>query len=436
MKKKRFEMLSLMVCLFFSFPLASCNGNKHEAKKEWSNDEAKHWHECLKEGHTDRFDEASHVWDDGIVTSQPTEAKEGVKTFKCTICSAEKKESVAKLAHTHTFDLAKWEKDETGHYHKATCPHDVKKDEAPHSFGNWKEKTPAGIHTDRVEERKCSICEFTEERTVSNTGLHDFDIENIRHDKMNHWYECSCGEKYELEAHTFGEWTEKTAAGVDQDREFSRKCTECLEEEVLSFANTKTNGTYCMAILDTFRMSGVQYFEVRMVRGAVTAGENLSVDGVEGEFSIGKIFDKKSRMELPSAAFGDVVLLQLEADSGDLGKIKAGSLAYLPDSVHVYDEFSAQIKIDRSDYAGSLNLGTRLYMDLYDTGTMMMSYRLVLPDGVISAEDGKSYLVQVSIPENVSRALWAGMDFSYKVYDSSSSSYKPVVKGTILDVKE
>lgn len=427
-------MLSLMGCLIFSFPLASCNGNKHEAKKEWSNDETRHWHECMTKGHDDRLDKANHVWNDGVITSQPTEAKEGMKTFTCTVCFATKKESLAKLAHTHTFDLAKWEKDETRHWHKATCSHDVRKDETAHSFGEWKEKTPAGIHMDRVEERVCSVCEFSEERTVPDSAIHDFDYENIHHDKTNHWFECSCGEKCEVEAHTFGDWKEKTAAGVDQDREFSKKCTECPEEEVLSFANTRTNGTYCMAILDSFRLSGVQYFEVRMVRGSVTAGDNLVVDGVEGEFSIGKILDKKSRQELPGAAFGDVVLLQLEADSGDLSKIKAGSLAYLPDSVNVYGEFSAVIHIDKSDYAGNLNLGTRLYIDLYDTGVMMLPYSLVLPDGVISAEDGKSYLVRVRIPENKSRALWAGMDFKYRIHDSSSSSYKTVVNGTILSV--
>lgn len=41
--------------------------------------------------------ECVHVWDDGVVTTQPTAVKEGVKTFTCTVCQMTKTEAVAKL---------------------------------------------------------------------------------------------------------------------------------------------------------------------------------------------------------------------------------------------------------------------------------------------------------------------------------------------------
>lgn len=39
-----------------------------------------------------------HTWDNGVVTTQPTTSKEGVKTFTCTVCKATKTETIAKLS--------------------------------------------------------------------------------------------------------------------------------------------------------------------------------------------------------------------------------------------------------------------------------------------------------------------------------------------------
>ena len=40
-----------------------------------------------------------HVWDDGVVTQEPTAAAEGVKTFTCTVCGEKRTESIAKLVN-------------------------------------------------------------------------------------------------------------------------------------------------------------------------------------------------------------------------------------------------------------------------------------------------------------------------------------------------
>ena len=40
---------------------------------------------------------AGHQWDAGVVTTQPTTGKEGVKTFTCTVCKATKTETIDKL---------------------------------------------------------------------------------------------------------------------------------------------------------------------------------------------------------------------------------------------------------------------------------------------------------------------------------------------------
>ena len=40
---------------------------------------------------------SGHIWDDGVVTTPPTPAAEGVKTFTCTVCGEERTEAIAML---------------------------------------------------------------------------------------------------------------------------------------------------------------------------------------------------------------------------------------------------------------------------------------------------------------------------------------------------
>ena len=137
----------------------------------WEKDGSKHWHKATC-AHTDlKQDEADHTWNDGEITIDPTETAEGVKTYACTVCGQTKTEPVEKLAHTHTFDTSAWEKDGSKHWHKSTCGHDVKADEADHTFGAWTVKTPADYGVNKVEERTCTVCGKSQEQTIENSAL-------------------------------------------------------------------------------------------------------------------------------------------------------------------------------------------------------------------------------------------------------------------------
>lgn len=432
MKKKLVGILSVTMCALLSVSLAACGKNKHEAKTAWESDAAKHWHLCASEGHTDKLNEAEHVWNDGEITSAATEEADGVKTYTCTVCDYKKTEAVPRLQHTHKFDTASWKKDGSGHWHKATCEHTAEiSDKAAHTFGNWTVKTPAN-HVDRVEKRTCSVCLYEEEQTVPNTAVHDY--ENIKSDAENHWFECECGAKAEIEKHTFGDWTEKTAAGVDQDKQYSRKCTECQYEDVLTFDNTKTNGTYCVVITSKFVASGKKYVVAKVVRGTINVGDNIVIDGVDGTFLIDGITE--NRTDLTSASCGQNVYLELSEESGDFSLVpNATRLAYESDTVKSYSTFTAQITIDQSEFKGDLYAGSDVRLDLYNTG-YKMPCSLVLPEGVNVAEDGESYVVTITLPENLSRAMWAGMEFSYLIQIPGSSSYVIVARGIILSVAD
>ena len=67
--------------------------------KDGSHDEVVYCTICKAEvSRTNVVEKATgHKWDDGVVTTQPTTGKEGVKTFTCTVCKETKTEAIDKL---------------------------------------------------------------------------------------------------------------------------------------------------------------------------------------------------------------------------------------------------------------------------------------------------------------------------------------------------
>ena len=63
---------------------------------EWTNlDGTSHKRVCAND--PTHVETAEHVWDDGTVTTEPTDKVEGVKTFTCTVCGATKTEPIPKV---------------------------------------------------------------------------------------------------------------------------------------------------------------------------------------------------------------------------------------------------------------------------------------------------------------------------------------------------
>lgn len=141
--------------------------------------------------------------------------------------------------HKHNYSDT-WDHDDTKHWHTckdASCGD--KKDIADHTFV-WTEKTPAGVHTDKVEKGVCSVCNFETERTVENTGTHEWGTE-WKKDETGHWHETTCtghdAMKKDFSAHE-GTWTVKTEAAYQQDRVDERTCTVCAFHEEKTIEGT------------------------------------------------------------------------------------------------------------------------------------------------------------------------------------------------------
>lgn len=278
----------------FGMAITSCSGHKHKFDEKWTYDDANHWHECLDKKCTEVKDKAEHKYDDnhdvdcnvcGYVRtivheyestwtydkmyhyhkckgcdeikdkaihtfsewSVKTEAglhQDRVDIRECSVCHY-KEEKVVSDTATHTYG-SEWKVDKTKHWHESTCEHDTPliKDEAEHTFGEWSVKTPAGVHTDEVDIRECSVCHYKEEKIIENTGTHTFSAV-WKVDEHKHWHESTCEHETPLKSeegeHEFDEWKVKTPASVHTNEVQHRFCKVCNYEEVKTIENSETH---------------------------------------------------------------------------------------------------------------------------------------------------------------------------------------------------
>ena len=154
----------------------------------------------------------------------------------------------------HEFS-SEWKFDETNHWHECTTKkHTDTSEILPHEF-TWTEKTPAGVHTDKVEKGVCE-CGYSTERTISGTATHAYGKE-WKKDATGHWHESTCDAtapthdvmKSDFAAHTFddGVVTKPEGYGVVGEKKFT--CTVCeysytqeidaldAKDNAISFAN-------------------------------------------------------------------------------------------------------------------------------------------------------------------------------------------------------
>lgn len=144
--------------------------------------------------------------------------------------------------HEHTYDTARWTKDETHHWHASTCAHgdevidrekhtwdegvnwidpkceeegiirytctvcgatkDGGSDPVGHDWGYYEVVVRPGCESEGVEVRTCRRCSDTESRPISPTN-HAFGDWNTT--ETHHWHACQCGAHQESVEHTFEE---------------------------------------------------------------------------------------------------------------------------------------------------------------------------------------------------------------------------------------
>ena len=78
------------------------------------------------------------------------------------------------------------------------------------------------------------------------TVYHEHNYGGWVHDSVNHWHECTCGDKADMAAHSFGEWTVTKEASTTEPGSKTRSCSVCGFEETLEIpvlSHTHSYGT-------------------------------------------------------------------------------------------------------------------------------------------------------------------------------------------------
>lgn len=162
--------------------------NVHVKASEWNKDADNHWHECIK-GDDYKFDEATHIYDEGVITTPATENSVGVKTYTCTTCGYVKTEDIPQLTHSHTPGTT-WEKDANNHWHECTKGDGFKLDEAKHTYTDWTVTQEATETEQGSKYRTCEVCGYKDTQVIPQLAHTHKPGTEWKKDADNHWREC------------------------------------------------------------------------------------------------------------------------------------------------------------------------------------------------------------------------------------------------------
>ena len=211
----------------YSFMLTPLGASHtHTYGTEWKSDAYKHWHECSCGA---KSEEAAHTAGEWIIDTPATATTSGSKHKECTVCgytmATETIPATGGGEHTHSYG-SEWKNDADNHWHECSCGD--KKDTAAHTAGEWIIDTPATATTSGTKHKECTVCGYTmTTETIPATGggehTHNYSSD-WKSDSINHWKECSCGDKDDVAAHSFKWVVDKDATATEK----GSKHEECM----------------------------------------------------------------------------------------------------------------------------------------------------------------------------------------------------------------
>ena len=211
-----------------TIPATGGGEHTHSYGSEWKNDADNHWHECSC---GDKKDTAAHTAGEWIIDTPATATKSGSKHKECTVCgytmATETIPATGGGEHTHSYG-SEWKNDADNHWHECSCGD--KKDTAAHTAGEWIIDTPATATTSGTKHKKCTVCGYTMTiETIPATGggehTHNYSSD-WKSDSINHWKECSCGDKADVAAHSF-KWVVDKEATATKKGSKHEECKVC-----------------------------------------------------------------------------------------------------------------------------------------------------------------------------------------------------------------
>ncbi len=376
----------------------STDSTNHDADTSvWKYDENGHWNPCLRTGCEEHLNAAAHTFDDGVITTKPTEKTEGVRTYTCEICGYEKTESVPKLGHIPS---AKWSYDSENHWKECTAEDcDEKLELAAHTFDDGVITVKPADTADGTKTYTCTVCGY--EKTESVPKLGHIPSAKWSYDSENHWKECTaedCDEKLELAAHTFddGVITVKPADTADGTKTYT--CTVCGYEKTESIEKLPPKPA---AVIYPIKISG----DVTADKSSAAAGENVNVSAPFGyDIIVADIngrqiakFSEKGSFTMPTSG------VSITAVRGEI--FTHMSNAWSHSYVYSYDSDMNRIKVNSDTRRGviTIDLGAdhagrdfTVYSGRKSTSKKILSGTLD-ENGryIFNADEGKNYTLVI-----------------------------------------
>ena len=175
---------------------------------------------------------ASHNWNSGVLTVAPSEFQDGLTTYTCLGCGAQKT-AVVPSTHSHAYGQ-NWISDETGHWHTCSCGD--KRNESAHTPGAEATETSAQV---------CTVCGYIITSVLEHA--HSFGDE-WKFNDAEHWHECACGVFSDPIAHEWDEGTVVSEPSYEKEGELLYTCTVCAATKaealpVLTTEDTSPQGS-------------------------------------------------------------------------------------------------------------------------------------------------------------------------------------------------
>ena len=200
---------------------------------DWKSDNTDHWKECTVVGCGVIIEgsKAAHTAGEWIIDTPATATTSGSKHKECTVCgytmATETIPATGGGEHTHSYG-SEWKNDTDNHWHECSCGD--KKDTAAHTAGEWIIDTPATATTDGSKHKECTVCKrVLETGTIPAIGsgehTHNYSSD-WKSDSINHWKECSCGDKADVAAHSF-KWVVDKEATATKKGSKHEECKVC-----------------------------------------------------------------------------------------------------------------------------------------------------------------------------------------------------------------
>ena len=191
---------------------------------------------CLEQGVQERtcpcgekeiqnVDITDHSFSQWVVVKEATEEAEGHNERTCSVCELKESETIPKLEHVHAY-RSFWQWRETEHWNTCKCGEVLER--GGHTFEEWEVSREANCGREGINERKCTVCDYTERMTLPMVG-----------------------------EHTFGEWQVSKEPSCNYEGKNTRSCTVCGATETAATPRIPHTAVIDEAVKPTCTVDGI-----------------------------------------------------------------------------------------------------------------------------------------------------------------------------------